>query len=231
MKDKLIGLLGGVAEYLIDETQVADKLISRIYILIFFVLCLLLMIAVAIGLLLYTNHQRKMSARGSVSSETPEATDDPGESVKKQSDRQLKANTDYVRGSKRYIEETEHVRGGRRADAREGRIRELTVTYTIPGMDEQRRVFEHPDTIYIGRGRDNTLVIPYLSVSLRHVCLRCDGDTVWISNISTVKQGKQNTLFVGDRPISSETRIDNGCQVNMGMVMMMIKWSLAEYDH
>ena len=236
-----MGLLGDVAAYLVEETDVAERLLPRYYLLIVGILCLLLLTAILVILLMNRNARRGAARRSAkaVAPAQPPVMDVDHTVVVRHHPADEGDPTQKVRGNDAPViksdpgPSTAGTTVGSfvlREDARPSRIERLVVRYTVPGAQEEQKVFDWPETISIGRLEDNDLVIPYRSVSKKHAQLRCEGDQVWLKNISDFRNGSQNMLFAEDRSIGPEELIESGCRVNMGMVPLLITWTVAEED-
>lgn len=111
--------------------------------------------------------------------------------------------------------------------AQQSRIAKLTIRYIVPGKEEQQQTFSRPLEISIGRKVGNTLTIDYMCLSGRHALISCEGERVFISNVSEFKDGKQNEMYVSRRLVTGKTELTNGCRMNIGMIPMIVTWTLV----
>lgn len=107
-----------------------------------------------------------------------------------------------------------------------GVIARLRIRYTVPGQAECERVFTNPLEVSIGREPGNTLTIDYECLSSRHALITCEGSRVYIANVSKMRNGEQNELYVNRILIQEKTELRKGCRLNIGMIPMVVDWTL-----
>lgn len=107
-------------------------------------------------------------------------------------------------------------------------VAKMVVDYMTPGSAPCRREFMNPVEISIGRESSNSIVVNYAGVSPRHALIRCEGNSVFLSNVSEFRDGAQNDLYVGGKPVGERMEISNGCHFDVGMVPMTVSWSFSQ---
>ncbi len=108
-----------------------------------------------------------------------------------------------------------------------GTVAKLKIRYTVPGQTECEKVFSNPLEISIGRETGNTLKIEYSCLSARHALITCEGGKVYITNVSEVRDGEQNELYVNRSLIREKTELVSGARLNIGMIPMVVDWTLS----
>ena len=104
----------------------------------------------------------------------------------------------------------------------------MTVSYRIPGQEWKEQAFFAPVEVTVGREVGNTLTIPYECVSGRHAMISCEGEQVFISNISEMRNGEQNALYLNERLVMQKTKMLSPSRINVGMVPMTVSWTLTD---
>ena len=110
------------------------------------------------------------------------------------------------------------------APTRPGMIEKVIIDYEIPGKERVTEEYVNPLEISIGRAPDNTLCLDYKSVSAHHAVLRCEGEELWIANVSTVENGKRNPIHVQRSVVEEKAVLDNHSRLTIGMVKLWIRW-------
>ena len=88
----------------------------------------------------------------------------------------------------------------------------------------QTFTFDKPLEISIGRRPGNTLVVPDLHVSSDHVVLNCTYSGVTARNVSQVRNGKQNPVYINDVELRQPTPLNNGDILKLNCVPLTVTW-------
>jgi len=86
--------------------------------------------------------------------------------------------------------------------------------------------FDRPVSLSIGRSAGNMMVIPDAHVSAQHAVIDCGSSAVTVRNVSTVREGRQNPVYINDRPLEGSSVLNSGDVLKLNCVPLTVTWTV-----